>query len=94
MPGQVLQDVFALEQGAAKITRGEGGYFISRLKSVTPADPAADTAGVDGMREELAGLLRDDLVTQLAGALRQEKGVTVNEAVLGQILNPAAQTAQ
>ena len=94
LPGQVLQDVFALEQGAAKITRGEGGYFISRLKSVTPADPAADTAGVDGMREELAGLLRDDLVTQLAGALRQEKGVTVNEAVLGQILNPAAQTAQ
>lgn len=94
LPGQVLQDIFAMDEGTAKVTRGEGGYFISRLTSVTPADPAANTEGVKTMNDELAGLFRDDVVTQLAGALRTEKGVTVHEDVLRQILNPAAQTAQ
>lgn len=90
MPGQLLQDIFTLNQGEAKVTRGEGGYFIARLKSVTPADPAADKTGVDAMRQELAAVLRDDVVTQLAGALRKDLGVTVHQDVLRQVLNPGA----
>ena len=93
LPGQVLQDIFTLNMGEAKVTRADGGYFIARLKSVTQADPAADTTGVDTMRQELTSVLKDDLVTQLAGALRKDLGVTVHQDVLNQILNPGATPA-
>ncbi|MEQ8804223.1 MAG: hypothetical protein RIE16_00510, partial [Rhodospirillales bacterium] len=68
-------------------------YFIARLKSVTPADPTADKTGVDTMRQELASVLKDDLVTQLAGALRKDMGVTIHQDVLRQVLNPGAAPA-
>ena len=93
LPGQVLQDIFTLNTGEAKVTRADGGYFIARLKSITQADPAADKTGVDTMRQELASVLKDDLVTQLAGALRKDLGVTVHQDVLNQILNPGATPA-
>ena len=93
LPGQVLQDIFTLNTGEAKVTRADGGYFITRLKSITQADPAADKTGVDTMRQELASVLKDDLVTQLAGALRKDLGVTVHQDVLNQILNPGATPA-
>mgnify|MGYP001227777573 FL=1 len=87
IPAQLLQDIFSLNQGETKVTRGDGGYCVSRLTSVVPADPAADKDGVTGVRDELATVMKDDLITQLAGALRTEKGVTINQDVLGQILN-------
>ncbi len=93
IPGQLLQDIFTLKMGEAKVTRADDGYYISRLKSVTPADPAADKAGVDAIGQELAAVLRDDVVTQLAGALRKDLGVTVHEDVLRQVLNPGATPA-
>lgn len=93
IPGQLLQDIFTLKMGEAKVTRADGGYFIARLKSVTPADPAADKAGVDAMRQDLEAVLKDDVVTQLAGALRKDLGVTVHEDVLRQVLNPGATPA-
>lgn len=93
LPGQLLQDIFAMAKGEAKVTRGEGGYYITRLVSVMPADPAADKEGVDALRQELASVMKDDVVTQLAGALRKDLGVTVHEDVLRGILNPGAQPA-
>jgi len=93
VPDQVLQDIFALQMGEARVTRADGGYYVARLKSVTPADPTADKDGVGAMRQELAAVMKDDLVTQLAGALRKDKGVTVNSDVLGRILNPGGQPA-
>jgi peptidyl-prolyl cis-trans isomerase D len=94
IPGQLLQDIFTLQSGETKVTRAEGGYFVSMVKSITPADPGADTTGVTAMKGELEGLWKDDVVTQLAAALRKEKGVSVNENILRQVLNPAAQSGQ
>jgi peptidyl-prolyl cis-trans isomerase D len=93
IPGQLLQDIFSVKKGETKVTRGAGGYFVSRVTAVTPADPKADTKGVEGMQQELAGLLRDDLVTQLAGALRADMGVTINQDVLRKVLDTGAAQA-
>lgn len=87
IPNQLLQDIFGLKDKDAAVTRGEIGYYISRVKQVIPADPAKDKAGLLAAQDELAGQERDDVLTQLAAALRKKHSVTVNEDVLRKILS-------
>lgn len=90
IPAQLLQDIFKLDNDGASVTRGEDGYFVTRLKQVIPADANADKDGRAAVEDELTVVMRNDLVTQLATALRQKKGVTVNQDVLRQVLDPTA----
>ena len=90
IPGQLLQDIFALAPDGAAVTRGDGGYYVSRLKQVIPADPAADPQGIEAARRELTAQAREDVLTQMASALGKQAGVKINEEAFRQVLSPGA----
>lgn len=86
----VLRDVFKLEPGAAAVTRADNGYYVSKLKQVLPPDPTEQAAALEAVEKDLAAIMKDDLVSQFAEALRKSKGVTINQEALRRVLNPNA----
>lgn len=74
----LIAGIFTVKLGDSTMARGDGGYYVARLKEIIAADPAIDKLG----NEALAGALREsiesDIFTQLAFALRDRYGVNIN----------------
>jgi len=77
----VTQELFKLPAGKAASVRSAEGSVIVRVKEVQPADLAKEQDALERFGKQLDGMIGNDLVTQLLGALRSKYGVTVNEQV-------------
>jgi len=77
----VTQELFKLPAGKAASVRSAEGSVIVRVKEVQPADLAKEKDALERFGKQLDGMIGNDLVTQLLGALRSKYGVTVNEQV-------------
>jgi peptidyl-prolyl cis-trans isomerase D len=73
--------LFKLPAGKAASVRSTEGSVIVRVKEVQPADLAKEKDALERFGKQLDGMIGNDPVAQLLGALRAKYGVTVNEQV-------------
>jgi peptidyl-prolyl cis-trans isomerase D len=85
LPEDLIAGLFAANPGEALRARGGDGHFVARLKEVRAAHPASDPEGVVALYNELSQSLREDVLAQLAGALRKRFPVTVNRQAIDQL---------
>jgi len=90
IPQALADKIFGLSKGHAALARSEAGYTVASLKEITAANPEADKAGVDALSGQLAQSLRNDVYAQLAFALRDRFGVSVNRDVVSSLFTGAA----
>jgi len=93
-PQALIAGIFAVKPGEPTMARGDGGYHVARLKQIIAADPAADKQGNDALAGALRESIESDIFTQLALALRDRYGVTVDrrsidDMVIGNSSGPA-----
>ncbi|MGQ0677309.1 MAG: SurA N-terminal domain-containing protein [Rhodospirillales bacterium] len=84
----LTQGVFKLKPGEPALGPVPGGYVVAVLKQVVPADPAADKAASERVRDELRQAIANDIYAQLTAALRQRIGVDVKQSVIDQVFKP------
>ena len=85
------QALFKLPQNKAQAVRLADGNVIVRTKEIQPADLAKDKLMVDRFGTQLDGMIANDLVAQLLGALRGKYGVSINEQVFSAAFSPQQQ---
>ena len=81
----LLDGVFAVQPGQATMARNNDGYTVARLKTITAANPVPDKKGVEQLAGQISDSMEVDVLTQLAGALRERYGVTVNRQIINQL---------
>jgi peptidyl-prolyl cis-trans isomerase D len=81
---EAAQALFKLQPGEAATapTREGDGQVVLKLVEVTPADPAADAAGMERLRSQLRASIADDLLAGFRDALEQDVAITVDQAAL------------
>jgi peptidyl-prolyl cis-trans isomerase D len=85
-PSEVAGQLFAGKVGDAGIAAAPDGYYVVRLTAIEPADPAKDPDGVEKLRANLNRQVGDDLVTELANALRARYTVTIDREAVERVL--------
>lgn len=78
----VAAEAFRLQQGQAALVNTPDGAVVAQLKTVIPADPQADAALLDQIRQQLTQQMTGDVVDQAVAALQDRYGVTVNRGVI------------
>lgn len=78
----LVAELFKLKPGDATVSQSGSGYIVAQLKTVTPADPAADAAGLTQVADSLRQSLGTDVYAQFNSALRDRYGVDVKQAVI------------
>jgi peptidyl-prolyl cis-trans isomerase D len=81
---ELVSGVFAIKPGEAVMARGIGGVYVARLEEILPANPLSDSEGLKSLETQLTRSVQADLLTQLAGALRERYPVSVNTRVIEQ----------
>ena len=81
---EAAQALFKLQPGEAATapTREGDGQVVVKLVEATPADPAADAAGMERLRSQLRASIADDLLAGFRDALEQDVAITVDQAAL------------
>jgi peptidyl-prolyl cis-trans isomerase D len=95
-PGNYLtqaatQELFKLPVGKAASVRSAEGSAIVRPKEIQAADLAQQKEVVERFGKQLDGMIGNDLIGQLLGALRAKYGVSVNEQVFTAAFQPQNQ---
>ncbi|OHC75943.1 MAG: hypothetical protein A3H92_07830 [Rhodospirillales bacterium RIFCSPLOWO2_02_FULL_58_16] len=85
LPDVLVKELFAKKIGEYAIARSAKGYLLARLKDIQAVAAVADKEGVDKIRQELTQSMREDLLIQLSGALRDRYPVTVNSRAVDQL---------
>jgi len=78
--------LFQLQPSEFATIAGSDGHFVVELDEVIPADPAAHSEDVAELRDALSTAMQDDMLDQLIGSFRADYGVTVNQALLDDVL--------
>ncbi len=81
----LVADLFKASPGDTAIALSGPGYIVAQLKSVTPADPAADAAAVTQVADTLRQAIGADVYAQFNNALRDRFGVEVKQSVVDQM---------
>jgi len=71
--------------GTAAMARVENGYQVAVLTRVEGSEPADDKTGFDDVAGRLTSAMQDDLLLQLAEALRTQHGVSVNRRLVDEM---------
>lgn len=85
LPASLIAELFKVTPRQAAMARGSGGYVVARLKEIQDLNPAADTAGLKAVKEQMTQSVSSDLLAQLGSALRQRFPVSINRRALNQI---------
>ncbi|MGE5145459.1 MAG: peptidyl-prolyl cis-trans isomerase, partial [Candidatus Eiseniibacteriota bacterium] len=88
IPGALRPQLFTTKLGHAVAGPTSDGYIVAAVKEIKPADPATDADGVKAVREQLAQLLKGDLLSGFGAALRERHPVNIDENTFNQLLSP------
>jgi peptidyl-prolyl cis-trans isomerase D len=86
-----VQELFKLPVGKATSVRSAEGNVIVRPKEIQAADLTKEKDLVERFGKQLDGMIANDLIGQLLGALRAKYGVSVNEQVFMAAFQPQSQ---
>jgi peptidyl-prolyl cis-trans isomerase D len=86
-----VQELFKLPVGKATSVRSAEGSVIVRPKEIQAADLAKEKDLVERFGKQLDGMIANDLIGQLVGALRAKYGVSVDEQVFMAAFQPQNQ---
>lgn len=86
-PPEFIDTVFGLEDGGVEILDGDGRIFVMRLDSIAPPDPQDEEMLRlrQGLQDDAAGSVAQDLFGLLAGDIRARAGVEVDQAALNAV---------
>jgi peptidyl-prolyl cis-trans isomerase D len=86
IPGEVATQLFAAKRGDLAVVPAGDGHHVVRLAEILPADPAADQEGFERLRAALGRQIGNDLVVELAAALRERYSVSVDTQAIERLL--------
>lgn len=91
LPGatpELIADIFAAESGDAVVVPDTGGVILARLTSVEPFDPdTEENAGIlANAQAQFQAQAADDALALFTFALRNQAGVTVNQAEIDAVM--------
>ncbi len=84
---QLASQLFQLAVGDTTSLASDAGHIIAELKEIVPADLLAEADQVKQTKAGLGQAIQNDLLEQYLAALRQDYGVSINDAVIDEILN-------
>ena len=82
LPRGLIEELFKAKPGQTVAAAAGDSYIVARLKETLDANPLADSDKVKALSRELNGAMRADLMSQLAGGLRQRFPVSINTEAL------------
>lgn len=82
LPGDLVAAIFSARRGDAAASQAGEEQVIAVLKDIRRANPLADKEGVARIAEQLNQGIGGDLTAQLAAALRNRLGVSVNQLAI------------
>ena len=93
LPFGMVQTVFEMDKGQAKIIDGSGVVYLVRLDDIlTPDESDPDLATTrSGLETAIAQALSDDIFTAFNASLQSEAGVSVNSAAVNAVHSQFAQ---
>jgi len=80
-------ELFQIGLGDFANTSADDGEVVAELTKIVPADPAEGGEVVNALQDSLAQGIQGDLLAQFLAALRQNYGVTVNQANMREALS-------
>ncbi|MBL8703807.1 MAG: SurA N-terminal domain-containing protein [Rhodospirillales bacterium] len=78
----LVADLFKASAGDTAIAQSGPGYIVAQLKSIAPADPAADAPALAQVADALRQQIGADVYAQFNNALRSRFGVEVKQSVV------------
>ena len=88
MPQQLEQPLFALKKGEPTMVETPDGFIVAVPAEIVEADPKADPAGYDQMRQAVGRSVGDDLASVFADALRDTRRTAHQSTRSGQRHRP------
>ena len=88
MPPELMRVLFGLKKGEPTMAETAEGFVVAIPAEIVVADPAADKAGFDKMRADLARNIAMDYATVFQEAVRQRANPRINQANYNQIVQP------
>lgn len=93
LPAPAVAAAFEGPQGhVASVEAPGGGRIVLEVTEVKTPAFFAESADVEGLRQELAAALENTLLNDLVNALQREKGVTVNQRLLDQVVGASSES--
>lgn len=87
VPRQLASQLFEIKPGEITVAQGPDGFLVAKLTAIEPVDPEAEAEGIDELRDRLGESLQGDILSQFSAALRQNYTVSVNQAVIDEVLS-------
>jgi peptidyl-prolyl cis-trans isomerase D len=86
-PPALLDGIFELDAGKVSIVDGETSVFMGQLNHVNSFDETAleNQALIDAIQQQIDAQVGNDLLSTFANALRDQAGVSMNQAAINQI---------
>ena len=85
-PPALIAALFEAKANGAVSAPAGDDVVIAQLKSIQPADPSTDQAGVKQLSDQLAGAMKSDMLDAFTRTLRANFPVEINQANLDHVL--------
>jgi peptidyl-prolyl cis-trans isomerase D len=85
-PPALIAALFEAKGNGAVSAPAGDDVVIAQLKSIQPADPSTDQAGVKQLTDQLSGAMKNDLLEAFTRTLRTDFPVEINQANLDHVL--------
>jgi peptidyl-prolyl cis-trans isomerase D len=79
LPPVLVSRLFEAKQGAAVVGGNNDGFYVAQLKSIDQPDPEADSAGVEQLKQQLAGGVHGDVLAEYTEGLRRRFPVEIRQ---------------
>lgn len=87
LASNVTAKLFHVKLGESFMTPVNGGYMVSKLKKIIPADSKKDFRGYKKVRKDILNAINNDLLSEYITAKSSQYDVTVNDAVIKAIFD-------
>ena len=85
-PASLIAAVFSAKPNAAVSAAAGDNVLVAQLKTIEPADPAQDQAGVKRLTDQLAASMKSDMLNAYTQTLRATFPVVINQTNLDRVL--------
>ena len=82
----LASEIFQIKEGEFAVVSTPTGHLVARVTKIEQADPSADEAALANVADQVKRSLEAEFADQFVGALRQDLGVSVNRALLDQLV--------